>query len=75
MNAPFHPETISLDQHQPLLLFGILLGLAGLQFLTVGLLAEMQVRTYHESQGKPIYAIRRTIEAPSSPAVLDRDRL
>jgi len=55
---------ISLDQHQPLLLFGILLGFAGLQLLTIGLLAEMQVRTYHESQGKPIYAVRRVIEQP-----------
>jgi glycosyltransferase involved in cell wall biosynthesis len=53
---------LSLDQHQPLLLFGILLGFAGLQLLTIGLLAEMQVRTYHESQGKPIYAIRRIVE-------------
>jgi glycosyltransferase involved in cell wall biosynthesis len=55
---------LSLDQHQPMLLFGILLGFAGLQLLTIGLLAEMQVRTYHESQGKPTYVIRRTIERP-----------
>lgn len=55
-------EYVSLDAHQPLLLFGILLGFAGLQLLTIGLLAEMQVRTYHESQGKPIYAIRRIIQ-------------
>jgi hypothetical protein len=53
---------LSIDEHQPLLFLGILLCLAGLQLLTVGLLAEMQVRTYHESQGKPIYAIRRVIE-------------
>lgn len=55
-------EYLSLDRHQPMLMFGILLGFAGLQLLTIGLLAEMQVRTYHESQGKPIYAIRRIIE-------------
>lgn len=55
-------EYLSIDRHQPLLMFGILLGFAGLQLLTIGLLAEMQVRTYHESQGKPIYAIRRIIE-------------
>jgi glycosyltransferase involved in cell wall biosynthesis len=53
---------LSLDRHQPLLLFGVLLGFAGLQLLTIGLLAEMQVRTYHESQNKPIYAVRRIIE-------------
>lgn len=58
--------TLSVDQHQPLLLFGILLGFTGLQLLTIGLLAEMQVRTYHESQGKPIYAIRRVIERDTS---------
>jgi hypothetical protein len=54
--------SISLDQHQPLLLFGVLTGLAGLQLLTIGLLAEMQARTYHESQGKPVYVIRRVLE-------------
>ena len=57
-------EAVSLDRHQPLLLFSVLMGFAGLQLLTIGLLAEMQVRTYHESQGKPIYAIRRVIERP-----------
>jgi glycosyltransferase involved in cell wall biosynthesis len=66
---------VSLDQHQPLLLFGVLLGFAGLQLLTIGLLAEMQVRTYHESQGKPIYAIRRVIEvdAPASDGRVTRE--
>jgi hypothetical protein len=63
---------ISLDQHQPLLLFGVLLGFGGLQLLTIGLLAEMQVRTYHESQGKPIYAIRRVIEYESHPVASGR---
>lgn len=55
--------SVSLDQHQPLLLCGILLGFAGLQLLTIGLLAEMLVRTYHESQAKPIYTIRRVLES------------
>lgn len=32
--------------------------LFSLQFISMGLLAEMQIRTYHESQGKPIYIIR-----------------
>jgi len=30
------------------------------------LLAEMQVRTYHESQGKPIYVIREIRETPAA---------
>ena len=48
---------------RPLLLFGILLVSSGLQLLTMGLLAELQARTYHESQGKPTYAIRDIVEA------------
>ena len=48
---------------RPLLLLGILLIFAGMQFLTLGLLAELQARTYHESQDKPIYAIREVLEA------------
>ena len=31
------------------------------QFILMGLLAEMLVRTYHESQAKPIYAVRERI--------------
>jgi glycosyltransferase involved in cell wall biosynthesis len=48
--------------NRPLLFFGGLLILTGLQLVTVGLLAELQARTYHESQDKPIYAIREIRE-------------
>ena len=34
----------------------------GMQFISIGLLAEIQIRTYHESQGKPIYVVRDTVE-------------
>lgn len=51
---------------RPLLLFGILLVSSGLQLLTIGLLAELQARTYHESQDKPTYVIREILEAPES---------
>jgi glycosyltransferase involved in cell wall biosynthesis len=51
---------------RPLLLFGILLVFTGVQLVTLGLLAEMQARTYHESQGKPIYVIREIREAASA---------
>jgi glycosyltransferase involved in cell wall biosynthesis len=54
-------ERESLDQHQPLLLFSILLAFTGVQLITIGLLAEMQARTYHESQNKPVYAIRQVL--------------
>lgn len=33
-----------------------------LQFISIGLLAELQIRTYHESQNKPIYVIRTILE-------------
>ena len=50
--------------NRPLLLFGILLVFTGVQLLTLGLLAELQARTYHESQNKPTYVIREILEAP-----------
>jgi glycosyltransferase involved in cell wall biosynthesis len=43
---------------RPLLLLGILLVFTGVQLVTLGLLAEMQARTYHESQNKATYVIR-----------------
>jgi len=52
-----------LTDRQPALLFGILLVFTGVQLVTVGLIAELQSRTYHESQGKAIYVIRRTLDA------------
>jgi glycosyltransferase involved in cell wall biosynthesis len=33
-----------------------------LQFISMGLLAEIQIRTYHESQSRPIYVVRETAE-------------
>ena len=51
---------------RPLLQLGILLVFAGVQLVTLGLLAEMQARTYHESQDKPIYVIREIRESVAS---------
>ena len=48
--------------NRPLLSLGILLVFMGMQFVTLGLLAEMQARTYHESQNKPTYVIREVLE-------------
>ena len=45
--------------NRPLLLLGVLLLFTGFQFMSMGLLGEMLARIYHESQQKPIYAIRR----------------
>jgi glycosyltransferase involved in cell wall biosynthesis len=54
--------------NRPLLLLGVLFIFTGIQLITLGLLAEMQARTYHESQDKPIYTIREVREpAPEAP--------
>ena len=45
----------------PITLFGILLLFTGVQLVTLGLLAELQARALHESQGKPTYVIRETL--------------
>jgi hypothetical protein len=49
--------------NRPLLWLGILLISTGFQLVTLGLLAELQARTYHESQKKPTYAIREIRES------------
>jgi hypothetical protein len=46
---------------RPLLLLGILLIFIGAQFITLGLVAELQARTYYEARGRPIYALRRVV--------------
>ena len=46
---------------RPLLFLGILLILGGLQLISIGILAEMNIRTYYESQGKKIYNVRNTV--------------
>lgn len=43
---------------KPIVLAGVFLVLLGVQLVSFGLLAELVVRTYHESQGKPVYAVR-----------------
>ena len=48
---------------RPLLMLGALLIAMGVMLITNGLIAEMLSRTYHESQDKPIYAIREIREA------------
>jgi len=47
---------------RPLLLLAILLLFMGVQFITIGLLAELQARTYHESQDKPIYYVQQVLQ-------------
>jgi hypothetical protein len=39
----------------------ILLAIMGFQSILMGLIAELQTRTYHESQDKPTYTVRKVI--------------
>ena len=54
---------------RPLLLAGTVLLVTGVQFIMLGLLAEMQARTYHESQDKPIYVIKEIRQAALDDAI------
>lgn len=59
---------------RPLLLLGFLLFLTGLILVCFGLVAELLVRIYHESQGKPIYVVkeRKPAESPEPEPEPDR---
>ena len=46
---------------RPLFLLAILSVIVGVQFLVIGLLAELMVRTYYESQNKPVYRVKQLI--------------
>ncbi len=47
---------------RPLLILAVLMVVAGIQIFCFGLLAELLMRTYHESQNRPIYRVREVIE-------------
>jgi len=74
-----------LQQHGPLLLLSMLLVITGVQLISIGLIGEIIMRTYYESQRKPIYVIRevrsRRAEDPRATSlggrvlpISDRDR-
>ena len=44
---------------KPLLILGLILLLGGIQLITIGILAEISVRTYFESQNKKTYTVRK----------------
>ncbi len=52
--------------NSPLFLIATTMGLMGFQSILMGLIAELLVRTYHESQNKPIYTVRQVIDHTSS---------
>ena len=43
---------------RPLLLLAIVLIFIGIQFVSIGLIGELQARTYHETQKKPVYYVK-----------------
>lgn len=46
---------------RPLLILAVVLVLTGVQLFCFGLLGELLMRTYHESQGRPIYRVREVV--------------
>ena len=52
---------VSINERMPITLFGILLFFTGVQLVTLGLLAELQARAFHEAQGGPAYVVRETL--------------
>ncbi len=53
--------------NRPILLLAVLLVVVGAQFVGIGLLGEMMVRTYHESQRKPVYSVREIVSGEDRP--------
>ncbi len=49
--------------NRPLLLLAVILIVIGIQFITMGLLGEIMVRTYHEAVEKRIYVVRDVLDA------------
>ena len=47
---------------RPLLTFGMLLIITGVVLLSIGLLAELVIRTYYEATGRHIYSVREIVE-------------
>jgi hypothetical protein len=58
---------------RPLLFLAVLLIFIGIQFISMGLIAELQARTYHESQDKPVYFVKNVFRAKSSSETDDTD--
>lgn len=53
--------------NRPLLTLAVLLVIVGVQFIGMGLLGELVVRTYYESQGKSIYVVREVLDGGERP--------
>lgn len=51
----------------PLFTIAVMIAILGFQSILMGLIAELLVRTYHESQNKPVYTVREIIRAGQNP--------
>jgi glycosyltransferase involved in cell wall biosynthesis len=60
----FHNTRLS---ERPLLLLAVLLVILGVQFLVMGLLAELIVRTYYETQNKNVYYVQEVLDGEIAP--------
>jgi glycosyltransferase involved in cell wall biosynthesis len=47
---------------RPVFILSVFIMIVGIQFITMGLLGEIMMRTYHEGTGKPTYLIRETLD-------------
>jgi glycosyltransferase involved in cell wall biosynthesis len=58
-----------------MMLLATMLFIVGMQLIGMGLLAELQVRTYHESQEKPIYLVAEEVNAPCAESPVSSPRV
>jgi glycosyltransferase involved in cell wall biosynthesis len=57
--------------NRPLLILGLILVLGGIQFITIGIIADINIRTYFESQNKKTYTVRRVYQGKKEEAEKD----
>ena len=63
-HGPIAAELVSMSKRPMWVITPFMLVLFFMQFISMGLLAEIQIRTYHESQDKPIYVIKEKYASP-----------
>jgi len=60
--------------NNPLLLLAVFLAMLGVQFVLMGLLAELVIRAYHETRDRPTYAVRQIFVGAEPPAAAETRR-
>ncbi len=61
-----------MEHHGPLMIFGAVLILAGVQLIALGLLGEMQVRHFHEPTRRAPYSVARVLRSAEEQAISDQ---